>query len=60
MGSKLLVLPIVENLKILVMMCSFILFNLIMIFLILFVAFKAINHVGGIVTSVGSAIKTFV
>jgi len=60
MGSKLLELSIVENLKILVMMCSFILFNLIMIFLILFVAFKAINQVGGIVTSIGSAIKTFV
>ena len=60
MGSKLLELSMVENIKILVMIGSFLVFNFIMIFLVLFVAFKAINYAGGVVTSVGSAIKTFV
>ena len=60
MGSKLLELTMVENIKILVMIGSFLLFNSIMIFLVFFVAFKAINYVGGVVGSVGAAIKTFV
>ncbi len=59
MGSKLIVLPFAENLKILVMMSSFLLVNLIMIFLVLFTAIKAITYAGGIFTSVGSSLKYF-
>jgi len=58
-GSKLLELPSVENLKILVMIGTFTLVNLSMILLILFSAFKAVNYVGGIGSSVSKTAKYF-
>lgn len=57
MGSKLIELAVFENLKILVMICSFTIVNLAMILLVLFAAIKAVNYVGGVGASVASAIK---
>jgi hypothetical protein len=56
-GSKLIGLPIVSNLKILVMISSFTLLNLAMIFLVLFAGIKAVSYVGDLGGSIGKAVK---
>ena len=56
-GSMLIQLPLFDNLKIVVMIGSFAMVNLTMLFLIVLVGIKAVTYVGGISGSVKAAIK---
>ena len=56
-GSMLVQLPLFDELKIIVMIGSFSLVNLAMIFLIAFVGIKAVTYVGGVSGSVKAAMK---
>jgi hypothetical protein len=56
-GSMLVQLPLFDELKIIVMIGSFSLVNLAMLFLIAFVGIKAITYVGGVSGSVKAAMK---